>query len=71
MKRFLAMLLVVCALLSLAACGSEPAVTASDAPEASATPEADSGLDPNTPAWTTDTSPIELLGRQPFHPEHH
>lgn len=60
MKRFLAMLLVVCALLSLAACGSEPAVTSSDAPEASATPEADSGLDPNTPAWTTDTSPIEL-----------
>ena len=60
MKRFLAMLLVVCALLSLAACGSEPAVTASDTPDASSTPEADSGLDPNTPAWTTDTSPIEL-----------
>ena len=38
MKRFLAMLLVVCALLSLAACGSEPAVAASDTPDASSTP---------------------------------
>ena len=27
MKRYLAILLVLCALLSLAACGAEPAVT--------------------------------------------
>ena len=59
MKRYLAILLVLCALLSLAACGAEPAVT-SDAPEATDAAVTDSGLDPNTPAWTTHTSAIEL-----------
>lgn len=65
MKKFLALVLVICALLSLAACSNskDPAENTPPAPVGDQSKPEDPGTDapdPDTPAWTTDTSPVEL-----------